>query len=50
MIPLGYANGIKALETNSKLIVFSSQTLENAKKDDYRFEKNLWFDWNSIKI
>lgn len=46
MIPAGYANGIKALEPNSKLLVFSSQTLEDAKNDDYRFEKDMWYDWN----
>ena len=45
MIPAGYANGIKALEPNSKLLVFSSQTLEDAKNDDCRFEKDMWYDW-----
>jgi dTDP-4-dehydrorhamnose 3,5-epimerase len=46
MIPSGYANGIKALKPNSKLLVFSSQTLKNAKSDDYRFEASLWYSWN----
>ena len=46
MIPPGYANGIKALKHDSKLLVFSSLTLENAKSDDYRFEASLWYGWN----
>ena len=40
--------GIKALEEGSKLIVFSSNTLEDGKDDDYRFDANMWFDWENI--
>ena len=47
IIPPGYANGIKSLEAGSKVLVFSSLNFENAKKDDFRFDKNLWCDWNS---
>lgn len=46
MVPAGYANGIKALEEDSKLMVFSSNTLEDAKDDDYRFPADWWFDWD----
>ena len=45
MIPGGYANGIKALEEGSKLMVFSSDNLDDAKEDDYRFPAELWFNW-----
>jgi len=48
MVPAGYANGIRALEEGSKLIVFSSNTLEDAKDDDYRFDAKMWFDWENI--
>jgi len=48
MVPAGYANGIKALEKGSKLIVFSSNSLEDAEDDDYRFDSNMWFDWENI--
>jgi len=48
MIPAGYSNGIKALEEGSKLIVFSSNTLEGGKDGDYRFEANKWFNWENI--
>lgn len=44
-IPSGYANGFKALEENSELIVFSNLDLEEAKNDQYRFKENLWMDW-----
>jgi len=56
MIPAGYVNGIKALEEGSTLIVFSSNTMEDAKEDNYRFPAELWFNWqeevslcNSVK-
>jgi dTDP-4-dehydrorhamnose 3,5-epimerase and related enzymes len=42
IIPAGNANGFKALETDSQLIVFSDLTLEEAKNDDYRFERDYW--------
>jgi len=47
MIPAGYANGIRALEEGSKLMVFSSNTLIDATDDDYRFDKDLWYDWST---
>ena len=48
IIPPGYVNGMKALENNSKLLVFSSGNLEEGKKDIFRFDKNYWFDWNLL--
>ena len=47
-IPSGYANGFKALEENSELLVFSNLSLEEAKNDQFRFDMNLWMDWNLI--
>jgi len=47
-IPAGYANGIKALEEDSKLLVFSSNSLEAGKDDNYRFPAGLWVDWKSV--
>lgn len=46
LIPGGNANGVKALEENSKLMVFSSNTLEESKEDEYRFDVNLWVNWS----
>ena len=36
-VPAGYANGFRALEPSTKILFFSSTTLEQAKTDDYRF-------------
>ena len=44
-IPPGYANGIKPLEQNAMLTVYSNLDLEESKKDDYRFAASLWLDW-----
>lgn len=41
-IPPGYANGFKALEKNTKIIFFSTSSLEESKKDDYRFPYDYW--------
>ena len=45
-IPGGFANGFKALEKNSKLMIFSDFTISEAGKDDFRFDKKLWYNWN----
>lgn len=48
-IPNGYVNGFKAMENNSKLLIFSNFTLQESLKDTYRFDKDL-FKWNDVKI
>ena len=45
-VPGNFANGFRALEPKSKIMVFSSFTVEESISDDYRFDKNLWYDWN----
>jgi dTDP-4-dehydrorhamnose 3,5-epimerase-like enzyme len=47
IIPAGYANGFRALEPNTRVIFFSTTTLDEAKLDDYRFPydkfgKEIW--------
>ena len=45
-IPGGYANGFKALQSNSKLMVFSNMDLEASKNDDHRYPMDYWkVDW-----
>ncbi|MFS8083742.1 MAG: WxcM-like domain-containing protein [Ginsengibacter sp.] len=44
-IPGGYANGFQALEPHSKLMVFSDFGIEQAGTDEYRFSKDLWYNW-----
>jgi len=41
-IPSGYANGLKVLEENTKIIFFSTSSLEESKGDDYRFPYDYW--------
>ncbi len=41
-IPAGYANGFKALEPGTKVMFFSTSTLEDSKGDDYRFPADYW--------
>lgn len=44
-IPEGYANGIKAEEPDSILLVFSSKILSEAVKDSWRYDPHWWMDW-----
>ncbi|WP_452218527.1 WxcM-like domain-containing protein [Lacinutrix undariae] len=44
-VPKGYANGFKALDAGSQLLVFSDQTLEAAQDDQFRFSSDFWFHW-----
>ena len=45
-IPKGYANGSMSLEENSELLIFSTSSLEESIKDDYRFDEKYWNPWN----
>lgn len=45
-IPGGYAHGTQNLKVGSKLLVFSTFSLTQTIKDDFRFKSNLWYDWN----
>ncbi|MCJ8208575.1 hypothetical protein MUY27_02570 [Mucilaginibacter sp. RS28] len=44
-VPGGHATGITALESDSRLLVFSDLSTEESQKDDFRFDKNLWYQW-----
>ena len=46
IVPPGYANGLKALEDDSRIVVFSDKTLVESQKDDYRFESDMWMNWS----
>ena len=41
-IPPSYANGFRVLEENVKVIFFSTSTLEESLKDDFRFPPDYW--------
>ena len=44
-IPPGYANGFMSLTDNTKLIIFSTSTLKQSLKDDYRYPSRYWDVW-----
>ena len=44
-IPKGYANGLKALEPNSELMIFSDLGVEESVKEKIRFPSDKWLDW-----
>ena len=41
-IPPRYANGFKPLEEDTRIIFFSTSSLEESKGDDYRFSADYW--------
>jgi dTDP-4-dehydrorhamnose 3,5-epimerase len=43
-IPKGYANGLKALEPDSEVMVFSEFSLVDSLEDNIRYDSNLWFN------
>jgi dTDP-4-dehydrorhamnose 3,5-epimerase-like enzyme len=49
IVPPGHANGFKAIEPDSTMIVFSDMILEDSKADDYRWKKDFFsFNWENI--
>jgi len=44
-VPKGYANGSMNLKKNTKILVFSTSSLEQSSKDDYRYPANYWNPW-----
>lgn len=41
-IPAGFANGFRVLEPGTKILFFSTATLEESKADDCRFPFDYW--------
>ena len=41
-VPPGYANGSKSVSKDMKLLIFSTTTLKQSLKDDYRFPEKYW--------
>lgn len=44
-IPAGYANGFMLLTKETKLIFFSTSTLEESQGDDVRYDAYYWNPW-----
>lgn len=49
-VPEGYANGIKANEPGSVLLVYSNKKLTVALNDSWRYDKYMWMDWNGAEV
>jgi len=41
-VPAGYANGFRAIEPGTRIMFFSSATLEESGKDDFRIPYDHW--------
>ncbi|SVC85370.1 uncharacterized protein METZ01_LOCUS338224 [marine metagenome] len=48
-IPNGYANGFMTLTEDTKLMFFSTATLEESKEDDIRYDADYWKPWVIIE-
>ena len=44
-VPPGYANGAINLNSESKVMYFSSFLLEDSMNDDHRFDAKYWNPW-----
>ena len=44
-IPAGYANGFMTLSVNTKLLFFSTASLEESRRDDIRYDARYWDPW-----
>jgi len=44
-IPAGYANGFMSLTENTKILFFSTTTLEDSMGDDIRYDARHWDPW-----
>ena len=44
-VPPGYANGLKNLKTNSKLLTLSNKNLKESLNDDFRYDAYYWNPW-----
>ncbi|MCX5666801.1 MAG: dTDP-4-dehydrorhamnose 3,5-epimerase family protein [Candidatus Omnitrophica bacterium] len=48
-IPPGYVNGFMTLEPDTKVLFFSTSTLEETKGDDYRYDARYWNPWEIVE-
>lgn len=48
-VPKGYANGLKALEPHSELMVFSDMDVEESVREKIRFPAEKWLDWSKFE-
>jgi len=49
-VPKGYANGLKAMEPNSELMIFSDMSLEDSLNENIRYPATKWLNWESLTL
>ena len=47
-VPGNFATGFKALEPDSRMMVFSNFTVKESSGDDYRFNNRMWYNWDKV--
>jgi dTDP-4-dehydrorhamnose 3,5-epimerase-like enzyme len=45
-VPAGFANGFMALTEDTKLVFFSTSTVEESRGDDVRYDARYWDIWS----
>lgn len=48
-VPAGFANGFMTLTMATKVVVFSTATLEESREDDVRYEAYYWNPWEVVE-
>ena len=48
-IPGGYAHGYKTLVTDTRIMFFSTASIAESAKDDYRYKANYWNPWEVVE-
>jgi dTDP-4-dehydrorhamnose 3,5-epimerase-like enzyme len=48
-VPPGYANGFMSLTADTRMLIFSTATLEESREDDVRWDARYWDCWEVIE-
>lgn len=48
-VPAGFANGFMTLTMATKVVVFSTVTLEESREDDIRYDAYYWNPWEVVE-